>query len=285
MVFACFFLIGTLPWLATPFVLPALVLAAFTARMLWSQHRRMLAIGGLEVLGFSLAFYAGLNNGLFGGLTPYAAQLPGESATGADTVVEHLERAYRFVALWIDREYGLLRWAPVFALAWVGLWFVWREWRAGLARVIPQLETEEFAAALCASVIGAQLVVATFLAPTMFGFWFPGRHLIPVLPLMVPLVAIGLRHAPRVGAVLGAIGLVASVWLYVDVRWAGGGLAAGRPDAPWGPLEVIWPRYGDGDLLPYVVAVLVAAGVAAAFFVDPRVWRRLLRRERAATPA
>ena len=85
MVFGCFFLIGTVPWLATPFVLPALVLAAITARMLWKQGRRMLAVGGLEVLGFSLAFYAGLNNGLYGGLTPYAAQVPGESATGADS--------------------------------------------------------------------------------------------------------------------------------------------------------------------------------------------------------
>jgi len=285
MVFACFFLIGTLPWLATPFVLPAIVLAALTARLLWSQHRRMLAIGGLEVLGFSLAFYAGLNNGLFGGLTPYAAQLPGESPTGADTVGEYVERAYRFVALWIDREYGLLRWAPLFLLAWVGLWFVWREWRGGLARVIPELQAEEFAAALCASVIGAQLLVATFLAPTMFGFWFPGRHLMPALPLMVPLVALGVRHAPRLGAVLGGIGLIASVWLYVDLRWGDGNLATDRPNAPWGPLEAVWPDYADGGVLPDVIAALVAAAIAAAFFVDARVWRRLLRRERSATPA
>jgi hypothetical protein len=34
-----------------------------------------------------------------------------------------------------------------------------------------------------------------------------------------------------------------------------------------------------------VIAALVAVAVAAAFFVDPRVWRRLLRRERAATTA
>jgi hypothetical protein len=261
------------------------VLAAFTARVLWTQRRRMLAIGGLEVIGFSLAFYAGLNNGLFGGLTPYAAQLPGETITGAHSAGEHLERSYRFVALWIDREYGLLRWAPLFALAWVGLWFVWREWRAGLARVIPELRAEEFAAAVCASVIGAQLVVATFLAPSMAGFWFPGRYLMPVLPLMVPLVAIGLRHAPRLGAVLGAIGVVASVWLYVDVRWAGGTLVTARPDAPWGPLEVVWPSYQDDDVLPYVVAVLVAVALALAFFVDRNAWRRLLRRERTATPA
>jgi hypothetical protein len=280
LVFGCFFLIGMLPWLAVPFMLPAAVLAALTTRLLWSQRRRMMAIGGLEVLGFSLAFYAGLNEGFFGGLTPFAAQLPGDTPTGADTITAYAERSYRFVALWIDREYGLLRWAPLFVLAWVGLWFVWREWRGGLARVIPELQAEEFAAALCASVVGAQLIVATFLAPTMFGYWFPGRHLVPALPLMVPLVAIALRRMPRLGAVLGVIGVVASVWLYMDLRWGDATLVARRPNAPWGPLEVIWPDYRPGHAGPDVIAALVAIALAAAFFVDVRVWRRLAGRAR-----
>jgi len=280
----CFLLLGMLPWLSARYIVPMVLLAAFTARILWTRPRRMLAVGGVEIIGFSLAFYGGLNNGLFGGLTPYAAQLPGETITGAHSFSEHIDRSYRFVALWIDREYGLLRWAPLFAMAWIGLWFVWREWRAGLARVIPELRTEELAAALCASVIAAQLVVATFFTPTMFGFWFPGRHLMPVLPLMVPLVAIGLRHMPRLGAVLGSIGLIASVWLYVDVRWGDGGLIVGRPNAPWGPLEVAWPSFQGQDVVPYVVAAVVAVVVAIVFFVDARVWQRLLRRERAASP-
>jgi hypothetical protein len=75
------------------------------------------------------------------------------------------------------------------------------------------------------------------------------------------------------------------VWLYVDVRWGDGTIAAGRPDGPWGPLEVVWPDFQRGDVVPYVVAALVAIGVAAAFFVDAHVWRRLLRRERSATTA
>ena len=275
--FGCFFLLGMLPWLSTPFLLPGTVVAVFMARALWAQRKRMLTIGGFEVLGFSLAFFAGLNTGLFGGLTPSAAQVPGDSPTGATEGVEYLERAYRVVALWIDRDYGLLRWAPLFVLAWVGLWFVWREWRAGLARVIPDLQAEEAAAALFAAIVGAQLLVATFLAPTMFGFWFPGRHLMPALPLLVPLVAIGLRRLPRFGAVLGAIGVFASVWLYVDVRWGGGGFAAERPDAPWGPLEVVWPLFA-GSPGPYVLAVVIAVALGLAFFVDARVWRRLFRR-------
>lgn len=277
--FGCFFLVGMLPWLSTPFIVAGAVVAVFAARALWAQRRRMLTIGGLEVLGFSIAVFAGLNNGLYGGLTPSAAQVAGDSPTGAYVLTDYGERAYRAVALWIDRDYGLLRWAPLFALAWVGLWFVWREWRRGLARVIPDLQAEESAAALFAAVVGAQLAVATFMAPTMFGFWFPGRHLMPALPLLVPLAAIGMRRAPRLGAVLAAIGVIASVWLYADVRWGGGGFANDRPDAPWGPLEVAWPLFDDNPV-PYVLAVLIAAAVAAAFFVDEEVWRRLFRRAR-----
>ena len=94
----------------------------------------------------------------------------------------------------------------------------------------------ELAAGLCAAALGAQLLVAAFLAPTMFGFWFPPRHLLAALPLAMPLVAWGLRHLPRVGSALVALTLAASAWLYVDVRWGDGSLAADRPDAPFGPL-------------------------------------------------
>ncbi|MEA2142058.1 MAG: murein peptide amidase, partial [Solirubrobacteraceae bacterium] len=143
---------------------------------------------------------------------------------------------------------------------------------------------EETAAALCACVAGAQLFVAAFLAPTMFGFWFPGRHLVPALPLLVPLVALGLRKLPRLGALLGAIGIGASVWLWIAVRWDGAGLAADRPPAPWGPLDDAFPLFGAGTL-PYVIAGLIGAALAAAFFVPDRVWRRLMHRARAGAAA
>jgi hypothetical protein len=74
------------------------------------------------------------------------------------------------------------------------------------------------------------------------------------------------------------------VWLVVAVRWGGAGLARDRPDAPWGPLEVVFPLYGD-DPLPYVLAAVIAAALALAFLVPPREWRRLLSRKRAATRA
>jgi hypothetical protein len=115
----------------------------------------------------------------------------------------------------------------------------------------------------------AQLLVATFLAPTMFGFWFPGRHVLPSMLLVVPLVALGLRRVPRVGAALGLIGVAASAWLYADVRLGDGGLVAPLPDVPWGPLQRAFPLFTHGSTYPFVLAsalALVAAGLLAREF-------------------
>jgi hypothetical protein len=271
--FGCFLLLGALPWLGTKFLLPGLVIGAFAARSLWSVGRRTLAVGAVEAAAFSIALYVGINEALYEGPTPYAADLPGESATDASFPVGYLERAYRLVALLIDREFGLLRWAPVFALAFAGLWLLYRSRRERLARALPELRRIELAAGLCAAVIGVQLVVAALLAPTMFGFWFPPRHLLAGLPLATPLVAWGLRHLPRVGAALGLLTLAGSVWLYVDVRWESGRLAIGRPDAPFGPLEDAFPFFGSGAYA-YVVAGAVGCALLVLAALELRHWRQ-----------
>ena len=55
--------------------------------------------------------------------------------------------------------------------------------------------------------------MAAFAAPSLAGEWFPARHLVAGLPLAAALASWGLRHAPRTGAVLGALTLLASLWL------------------------------------------------------------------------
>ena len=67
------------------------------------------------------------------------------------------------------------------------------------------------------------------------------------LPCAVPLVAWGLRHAPRVGLALGALTLGASLWLALTSTWA-----PPDSDAPWGPLVVAWPV---GATLALVAAI------------------------------
>jgi hypothetical protein len=263
--FGCFALLGALPWLGTKFVLPGLVIGLFAARALWRTRRRTLAVGAVELSLFSVAVMVGVNEALYGGPTPYSAEVPGESATNASFPAGYLERVYRLVALFLDREYGLLRWAPVFALTFAGLWWLWRSLRDRLGRGVPGVREIERAAGLCAAALGAQLVVAAFLAPTMFGFWFPPRHLLASLPLAVPLVAWGARHTPRLGIALSAVTLAASVWLYVDVRWAGGSFVTERPDAPFGPLEDAFPLFGpDGGWGYWLAGAIGLALVALA---------------------
>ena len=261
--FACFALLGTLPWLGVQFIPAGLVIGFFAARAMWRARKRTLAFGAVELSLFSLAVYVGLNEALYDGPTPYAALEEGDPATGASSPGDYLARAYRLVALFIDREYGLLRWAPVFALAFAGLWWLWRSHRDRLARAVPQLREIELTADLCAAALAAQLLVAAFLAPTMFGFWFPPRHLLAALPLAIPLVAWGLRHAPRVGSLLAVLTLAASVWLYVDLRFAGGSFVTGRPDAPWGPLERLFPSFEADAVWPFWLAGAIALALAA----------------------
>ena len=259
----CFLLLGALPWLGTKFVAAGVVIGAFAARAIWRARRRTLAVGAVEVSLFSIALFVAMNEAIYSGPTPYAAEVSGENATAATFPGGYLERAYRLVALFLDRSYGLLRWAPVLALVFVALWWLWRSRRDRLAGAVPGVGEIQLTAGLCAAVLGVQLLVAAFLAPTMFGFWFPPRHLMAALPLAVPLVALGLRHLPRVGAALALLTVGASAWLYVDVRWGDGSLAADRPDAPFGPLTDLLPLFTPDGGWPFWLAGGIGIVVAA----------------------
>jgi hypothetical protein len=268
--YSCFALIALLPWLGPKYLLPGLVIAAYTFRAIRRARRPVLAITALEVLGFSIALYVGLSEGLYGGITPYAAATQGMSGVDVAFPLGFLDRSYRLVALLIDRDYGLLRWAPVFALALYGAVVLWREQRSGIGRAIPGVRREQTAALMCGAVALTQLLVAAFLSPGAFGFWFPGRHLVAALPLSVPLVALGLRRAPGVGSALAAIGIVASVWLYLDIRLGSGTLVDKLPNAPWGPLERAFPLFTEGSTYPYVLAGAIAAVAVALLGAEAR---------------
>jgi hypothetical protein len=269
--YGCFALIALLPWLGPRFLLAGTAIGLYAFRALRRARRPVLALTALEVLGFSVALYVGVNEGLYGGPTPYSAELPGHTAFEVGFPLGYLGRAYRLVALLIDRDFGLLRWAPVFALALFGGLVLWRERRSGIARVIPGLREDERAALLCGVAALGQMFAAAFLTRTMFGFWFPARHLVAALPLVVPLVALGSRRAPRVGALLGLIGVAGSAWIFLDARLGHGALVVGRPDAPWGPLDRVFPLFERGSVYPFALAGALAVGAAALLWLD---WHR-----------
>jgi hypothetical protein len=196
--FACFALLGTLPWLGMRFVPAGIVIGVVGVRAIWRSRRRTLAIGSVEVALFSVAVAVGINESLYDSPLPDSVD-PG--STGS--------------ASWGLRLAG---WAPLVLLAGAGAWWLWRSRRNRLARAAPFLHEAELTAGLCCAAIAVQLVVWALLGPS-------GRHLIPVLPLAVPLVALGLRRAPRVGAALALVSVGVAIWVYADARWGGGALA------------------------------------------------------------
>jgi hypothetical protein len=215
-VFGAAAMLAVLPWLDPLYVIPALPVGA--ALYLFSRRARHPTLGliAVELVGASVVLYATLNEQIYGGPTPWSALPSGVSATGAFSVAEHLERAPRLVTLWLDPGDGLLRWAPIFAFVVFAAWLLRRSRWEGLARVVPERAGAEAAAGLALAVFAAVLLVAAFLVPSIKTEPFPARHLVPALPVASALIAWGLRHAPRVGAALGAVSLALSAWLFID---------------------------------------------------------------------
>jgi hypothetical protein len=219
----------------------------------------------LGVLGLALgAHYFWFHLATYGGLTPYAVNL---LYAGQDTVElvrlhwEFVDRLYRLLGLWVDREFGLVRWAPVLALALPGAWLLVRR-RPAMAG--PLL-----------AVIAVQVLVATFLAITMRGWWFPGRMLIVVLPLLVPLLAAMLAWArPRwaIWTIAGLLSLAtidATVSMWRAVRTGAATLAVNPFAAEGVWLDAtaaafpLYTAYGWDTIALSVLWILVGAGLIA----------------------
>ena len=227
-------LLAVLPWLDPWLLVPALPVAVLLARWTARRGRALVALGTVEVQLGSLVFYVALNERLYGGPTPLAVE--DGSITGASSLADHIERLPRLAELLVGRDVGLLRWAPVLAAALLGAWLLWRSRRERLARAVAGQRDAEHAALLALAVCAGQVAVAAFATPRLEGPWFPGTQLVAALPCMVPLVAWGLRHAPRAGMALGGLTVVASLWLALTTQWA-----PPDSDAPWGPLVVLFP--------------------------------------------
>ncbi|HEV3001976.1 MAG TPA: hypothetical protein VGW75_14635 [Solirubrobacteraceae bacterium] len=251
-------LIALLPWLSVKYVPVAAVCALALARWLRRRRRGLTAFAALEVVLVPAVLLISVNERLYGGLTPYAA-VPGD-ATGASSAADYAGRAERLVTLFADPDWGILAWAPFAALALFALELLARSLRERLSVALPGVVDVEVTAGFLVALCAAQLAVAAFLSPVFEDpGGFPGRELLPAIPAASALAAWGLRHAPRIGAALGALTLAASAWLLVGARAGDGELAPPSGPLPWAGAEP---------------AVAAAAGAALAFLLV-----RGLRRE------
>ena len=238
----CALLLAVLPWLGAKFAVPAAIVAAAAARWLLRRRRGIAGLVAVEVVVFSAVLYVTVNDRLYGGPIPESVRA-GAGPTGADTLGEHLARAPRLLGLWIDRDAGLLRWAPFAVLALAALWLLVRSRRERLASVLSDQIDVEVTAGFLAAIGGATYLVAAFLAPTIAGPWFAGHELACVLFVAGALGGWALRRFPRTGRVLATLTLVASLWLLVVARLdADAGLAPPRGPLPWLGAEDALPR-------------------------------------------
>ena len=218
-------LLALLPWLDPALAVAGLPAAVCIVRWSALEGRRLLALITAELMLGSLVFYARLNETLFGGPLPSAAAA--DPAPGAGEIAE---RAPNLLGLWLSPDAGLLRWAPVLALAFVGAWLLARSRREHVAAAIPARREAERAAGLLAATAAAQWLIAAFTFADPDGWWFPGLPVFAAVPALAALAAWGMRHARVAGAVLAVLTLVLSAWVLGDA-WTGpaeGWLGAAR---------------------------------------------------------
>jgi hypothetical protein len=202
-----------LPWLSVKYAPVAAVLALVVLGRLLRQRRYRPAAGLAGGLGLAGLVYLGLHRLWWGGWTVYASGDhfvdTGElSVMGVDP--DLAGRSLRLVALLVDRGYGLAAWAPAYLIVVVAVAALLRRRPPGVALLLLPALTG--------------WAVATWVAYTMHGFWWPGRQVVVVLPLLVVaalwwLDAVAGPRLRLAAAGLGLAGLVATATLLID-GWA-----------------------------------------------------------------
>lgn len=257
-----------LPWLSVKYTPVA---AAVCAVALWRlRDRWRVALAVLVAVGSCAAAYLLVHRRIYGGWTVYAS---GDyfSETGELSVIgrspDYAGRSRRLVGLLVDRTFGLGVWMPGWFVLPVAVGAVLRSRRDALAPL------------LLPAAIG--WLVATFVALTMHGWWWPGRQLVVILPLLVIVVAIA---ADGLVAKLRSVLVVSAVIGLVDWAWISWEATTGRRalivdfDRTANPLvrilEVVLPDGrapgGQLTLLLCWAGAMVAAGLAGWRFGVPR---------------
>jgi hypothetical protein len=207
-------LIGALPWLALKLVLPAAVVALALAHWLRRRNRGIAGFTALEVVLTSGVLYITVNDRLFGGLTPYAANGDADPLGHASA----LDRVSRVAGVLFDPGAGLLLWAPFGALALVAVWLLVRSRRERLAVAVADQVDVESTGLLLVLVCGAVFLVAVVASPGLDGPWYAARDTLPALACGAALCAWGYRRFPRAGNALAAVTLAGTAVLLVAGR-------------------------------------------------------------------
>jgi uncharacterized membrane protein YbhN (UPF0104 family) len=224
---------------------------------------------GLVIAG--VLHYSWFHLVTYGDLTPYAVNLTFAGTSTPELVALHFElwnRLYRLIGLWIDGEFGLARWAPALLLA--------------LPAVVPLLGRRGPVRWVWGLLFVTQFLIAVFLSITMRGWWFPGRMVIAVLPLLavpiaVTLATVGCRLLPAaVAAALAIYSVLVTGALVVAASAGQVALAVDPFLLPWpffqslAPLFPVYSVYTPTTWLLTAVWVLAFSLLLAAPYLARR---------------
>ena len=271
--------LACLPWLSVKYAPVVVALAAVGAVVLWRRGpRRALLVSG-AVLMVAGVTYLLAHKVMYGGWTVYAA---GDHFTeGGQLSVMGYEANYpgrtiRLLGLLVDRNFGLVAWAPVYLIAVAAL--------AALLRARPR------GWAVLVVPLAAGWINATWIAQTMQGWWSPGRQLVVVLPTVVIATAwfvARVRHALWAVIALGAVGILNWMWLVAEASTGRRTLVVDFMQTAnpfyraWSALLPNGVTENGHDVIGYVVCGVVLAALAvwgwravptagrAAHFRDP----------------
>lgn len=182
----------------------------------------------LSAGGVSAALFVWFHMRVFGGLTPYGVNVVYANWDTVRILEGHVgfgERIYRLWGLFIDRRFGIARWAPLLLAVVPGL--------------VP-LALGKTAHRLVMGLVLIQLTIAAFVATTMMGWWFPGRTMLTVLPLAVVPLAMLAARAPVWGKI--ALALLGVYTLAITAGLAQAG-HAGEVTIAVDPFDMRYPPF------------------------------------------
>lgn len=232
-----------LPWVWLPLAPVALLVAAALIRWMRRRRRGLTGFVALEILLISALIYITVHDRMFGGPTPWFPEVGWSLPTFFDGVGHGIARILGGpLGLLVDRDYGLLVWAPVLALVGVATWRLvsWR--RTRLHRAFSDEIHVEVIALFLLLVFAVATVPYAILSPWPELNWLGGPGAAVALPVAAATVGWGWQRAPRTALALSGLTVVATAWLLVAGLLSG---AVGT-DPPTGPL----PWGGVEDVLP-----------------------------------
>ena len=253
-----------LPWLGIKYVPLAAVLAA---TWLWKNRQSPNVTTAFQLLALVAAafVYLVVHHRIYGSWTVYAS---GDHFVDGEWLVvgnspDYPGRTRRLLGLIVDKRFGIAAWAPVYLVL-----------PLVITRTIRRRDQHwQLLVALCV----VCWAVATWVALTMHGWWWAGRQVVPVLPLVAVLIAAAVdRHRRRLQAVVVAalLGTLSWLWLVVETSTGQHTLIVDfdRTSNPWYRVwQLVLP---DHQVMSVADHVLTAFWAVAVIFGCWWVWRQ-----------